>query len=310
MKKNVFLGVDLGGSKIECVAFDQDFLPLSKMRLDAPKNEYKETLKSIQRLITKTENKTGRSVSIGIGAPGTISSDSGRIINAPSTPIQGQFFLEDVQNLIEREVTIANDADCFVLSEAIDGAAAGFPIVFGAILGTGVGGGIAINGQLLRGCNGIMGEWGHAGFPIVSKEKNFLVNLPKCPCGEYGHIESWLSGRSFEKIYQERTGILIAAPVIIEKMRHGEFIAESCFLEYIERLAQAFGSIINILDPHIIVLGGGMSNVDEIYAQVPERWCQYVYSDKVNTILAKPLHGDSSGVRGAAWLGKQMQNIK
>ncbi|UZE94990.1 ROK family protein [Alkalimarinus alittae] len=291
-------GIDLGGTKIELIALANNNQEVYRKRLPTPKNAYVETLNTITQLVADAESTLSVTGSLGIGIPGTLSPDHGLVKNANSTCLIGQKLKEDLQVRLSREVRIANDADCFTLSEACDGAASADNIVFGVILGTGVGGGITINKSLLHGPNAITGEWGHNPLPWPQTHDR---PLPPCYCGKQGCIETYLSGPGFKHSYQALSGNSLS-PVEIMSRYNQDPHATLAFSYYTDRLARSLATVINILDPDVIALGGGMSNIDAIYPQVEKQWLSYVFSDKVNTRLVKAQHGDSSGVRGAAWL--------
>jgi fructokinase len=293
------IGIDLGGTKIEGVALLKDGRETSRFRLPTPKGDYEGTVKAVQAIVEKLESETDQTGTVGIGIPGAVSLATGFIKNANSTCLIGKPFNTDLETALQRPIRLANDADCFTLSEATDGAAEGASIVFGVILGTGVGGGIAINGQLIGGPNAIAGEWGHNPLPWVLPDE---MPGPDCYCGKKGCIESWNSGPAFEREYRELEKENWKASEIVEAARNGHRPAKSAMRRYSDRLARALSHVINLIDPHVIVVGGGMSNVDEIYDEVPSRWGAYVFSDRVDTKLMRNKHGDSSGVRGAAWL--------
>ncbi|MFD2229886.1 ROK family protein [Alkalimarinus sediminis] len=291
-------GIDLGGTKIEIIALAEGNKEVYRKRLPTPKNAYHQTLDTITTLVQQAESALTTTGTVGIGIPGTLSPDHGRVKNANSVCLIGQDLQHDLEARLSREVRIANDADCFTLSEASDGAGADYHTVFGVILGTGVGGGISVNKTLLTGPNAITGEWGHNPLPWVSKQD---LPLPECYCGKHGCIETFLSGPRFNQHYFSLTGQNLP-PADIIAMLGKDDNADRAFTAYIDRLGRALATVINILDPEAIVLGGGMSNIEKIYPQVQKIWSSYVFSDKVNTKLLKALHGDSSGVRGAAWL--------
>lgn len=293
------IGIDLGGTKIEGAALAHDGRELARMRLPTPKTSYPETIAAICKIVEKLEAQTGETGSVGIGTPGAISPATGFIKNSNSTCLNKMPFNVDIEVALKRPIRTANDADCFALSEATDGAGAGATTVFGVILGTGVGGGLVINGKLLQGPNAIAGEWGHNPLPWILPDE---VPGPDCYCGKKGCIESWNSGPAFEAEYKSIEKKSLTAEAIVTAARNGDRGAKSALRRYSDRLARALSHIINIVDPHIIVLGGGMSNVDELYTEVPSRWGAYVFSDRVDTKLVRNMHGDSSGVRGAAWL--------
>ena len=293
------IGIDLGGTKIEIVAMDADNHICLRRRIDTPKQGYQQTLSAIISLVQQTEHELGCQATVGLATPGAISPATGKIKNANSTCLNGEALDHDLARLLGREVRIANDADCFTLSESVDGSAAGVASVFGVIIGTGTGGGITINQQLVKGPNAIAGEWGHNPLPWQMPEE---FPGTECYCGKRGCIETWLSGPGFSNHHQRLTGETLTAKEIAELADKGDKAANVSLDLYIDRMARSLSSIINVLDPEVIVLGGGMSNMDCLYEKVPEQWGRYVFSDRVDTRLVKALHGDSSGVRGAAWL--------
>lgn len=293
------IGIDLGGSKIEVIALDHGGQELIRKRIDSPQDSYRHTLTAIRDLVLEVETITGQTGTVGIGIPGATSKHTGLVKNANSIWLIGQPLKEDLQTILEREIRIANDANCFVLSEATDGAGQGENVVFGIIVGTGTGGGLCVNGQIIEGVNAIAGEWGHNPLPWPNTDE-----LPgrECYCGKRGCIETWLSGPGMAADYQAQGGGIKTAKEIVVLAGRGDVLAEATLQDYEDRMARAIASIINVLDPDVIVLGGGMSNVERLYENVCSRWGQYVFSDSVNTRLLAPRHGDSSGVRGAAWL--------
>ncbi|MDH5181317.1 MAG: fructokinase [Gammaproteobacteria bacterium] len=293
------IGIDLGGTKIEGIALDDQGRMLFRERVATPRHDYPATIDAICALVSEIENRTGRSGTVGMGIPGTISPASGRVKNANSVWLNGQPLKEDLQTRLQREVRIANDANCFAVSEATDGAAKAADIMFGVIIGTGTGGGICIDKRPLIGVNAIGGEWGHNTLPWPQADE--LPGAP-CYCGQFGCIETWLSGPGFLRDHQQHGGHAGTAHDIVQQALNGDHSAEQSLQRYEQRLARALASIINILDPEVIVLGGGMSNIERLYLNVPRLWQPYVFSDRVDTRLVPPLHGDSSGVRGAAWL--------
>lgn len=298
----MYVGIDLGGTKIEIAAYSEEAELLYVERLPTPSESYSLTLEAISCLVKRVENTLGPASSVGIGVPGSLSLRTGLIKNSYSTPLQGKNFASDISQILGRKVFVANDADCFTFSEAKGGAASGCTVVFGVILGTGVGGGLVIDGNIVKGRNGITGEWGHNPMPSLCFDHK---SSRACLCGKTNHIESWISGPAFEKSYAEITKTEKKAFEIIELVRDKDISAMQCFDEYLESLSAALATIVNILDPDVIVLGGGMSNIKEIYDEVPNRWGKYVFSDIVMTKLFPASFGDSSGVRGAALLGKQ-----
>ena len=293
------IGIDLGGTKIEGIALGDNGETLLRHRIPAPRNSYEETLAAIGRLIAEIESRTGRSGSIGIGTPGAISPATGLIKNSNSTWLNGRPLGDDLPRLLGRPVKFANDANCFALSEATDGAAAGASVVFGVILGTGTGGGIIANGRVLVGPNAIAGEWGHNPMPAPRGSE---WPGPRCYCGRTGCIELYLSGPGLSRDYREHGGDSVTTVEIVARAASGDTLAEACLSRYEDRLARALSGVINILDPDVIVLGGGMSNLDRLLTNVPAQWGAYIFSDAVATRLVRAAHGDSSGVRGAAWL--------
>jgi fructokinase len=274
------LGVDLGGTKIEIAVFDESGREVLRQRAPTPRAGYDIALEEFSRLIAEAESRAGGRCSIGIGMPGTIAPRSGRVVNAYNTPFNGRRLKHDLEERLGREIRFANDANCFALSEAIDGAGKGAAVVFGAILGTGVGGGIVVNAQVLNGHHGISGEWGHTPLPWMMREE---YPGPMCNCGRLGCIEQFVSGPALAR----------------EKSARGE---ENALALYADRLARAFSLVINFLDPEVIVVGGGVSKEQRLYASVPELLPRYVYSQTVETLIVPAAHGDASGVRGAAML--------
>ena len=284
------IGVDLGGTKIEAIALDGSGKEVFRKRIPTPRGDYPGTLKAIGSLVTEAGEGT-----VGIGIPGALSRVTGLVKNANSTWLIGKALKEDIQREINRPVRIENDANCFTLSEALDGAGKGAEVVFGVILGTGVGGGIAVNGKVLTGPNAIAGEWGHNPLPLPSAED---LPLPPCYCGRAGCIETYLSGPGLSRDHEVATGRRESPERIVSE-------GGKTLDRYLERLARALSGVINVLDPDVIVLGGGMSNAARLYTDVPRLWTRSVFSDHVATRLARNAHGDSSGVRGAAWLWDQ-----
>ena len=293
------IGIDLGGTKTEIIALDEDNQICERRRIDTPHGDYRGAIETIVNLIRAVENHIGQQGTVGIATPGAISPASGLIKNANSTCLNGMPFDKDLSAALGREIRIANDADCFALSEATDGAAAGAPTVFGVIVGTGTGGGVVVNGRLLSGPNAIAGEWGHNPLPWPRSEE-----LPGhlCYCGQHACIETFLSGPGLARNHKADTGEDLAAKDIAQRADQGDELALQSMTLYEDRMARALSSIINVIDPHVIVLGGGVSNIQRLYENVPKLWGKYVFSDRVDTQLVKAMHGDSSGVRGAAWL--------
>jgi len=291
----VRIGIDLGGTKIEAIAIDAGGLERFRTRVVAPRGDYDATLEAIAALVAAVEETVGARGSVGIGMPGTISPATGLVKNANSTWLNGRPLAEDVSRRLERPVRLANDANCFALSEATDGAATGAPVVFGGIIGTGVGGGVVVNGRVVVGAHAIAGEWGHNPLPAARGPES---PGPACYCGRRGCIETFLSGPGLTRDYDGVT----AAREIAGRAMAGERRATDCLTRYEERMARALASVINVVDPDVIVLGGGLSNIERLYDQVPRLWGAHVFSDRVTTRLVGARHGDSSGVRGAAWL--------
>ena len=293
------IGVDLGGTKIEIVALDAAGNQRLRRRVPTPQGDYPATLAAIAALVDAAESELGERGSVGVGIPGAESSGSGRVKNASSTCLIGQPLRRDLQTLLGREIRVANDANCFALSEAIDGAGQGAEVVFGVILGTGVGGAIVVRERVLTGANRIAGEWGHNPLPYPDEETR---PPPRCYCGRQGCVETWLSGPSLAADHARHGGEALTAKAIAELAQAGDGDCAATLTRYHRRLAKALAQVINIVDPQVIVLGGGLSNVESLYTAGPALWGQYIFSDQVFTQLRRHQHGDSSGVRGAAWL--------
>jgi fructokinase len=296
---NCRIGIDLGGTKIEAIVIDRAGNELLRRRVATPKGEYRATLEAITTLVARVEQESGLYGSIGLGIPGALSPATGLVKNANSTALIGHRLDRDLQALLQRPVRIANDANCFALSEATDGAAAGASTVFGVILGTGAGGGAVINGKVVVGANAIAGEWGHNPLPWPKPDE---LPGPACYCGKRGCNETFLSGTGLQMRYYEKTGVEISAQEIALRSEQGEQYAIETMQQYEDRLARGLAAVINLLDPEVIVLGGGLSNIDRIYPHTKDLWGEYIFSDEVRTELVKAQFGDSSGVRGAAWL--------
>jgi fructokinase len=294
----VRIGVDVGGTKLEVIAIDREGAEVLRRRVATPRGDYDATLVAIRDLVIEAEAEVGPST-VGIGMPGTISPATGLVKNANSTWLNGQPFGRDLSRVLDRELRLANDANCLALSEATDGAAAGRSPVFAVILGTGVGGGLAVHGQIVVGANAIAGEWGHN--PVPWPASGDWPGLP-CYCGRTGCIETRLSGPGLERDHEEQLGVRLSGAEIVTAAASGDAVANATLGRYEDRLARSLAAIINVLDPEVIVLGGGLSNVDRWYGSVPQLWARFVFSDRVDTRLVKARHGDSSGVRGAAWL--------
>ena len=317
------IGIDLGGTKIEGIAMADDGEERLRRRIATPRGDYARTLAAVAGLVQDIERELGVSGTVGVGIPGTLSPATGLVKNANSTWLIGQPLGEDLPRLLDRPVRFANDANCFALSEATDGAAAGVDVVFGVIIGTGTGGGIVVNGHVLTGVNQVAGEWGHNPLPAPRDEER---PGPACYCGRSGCIETFLSGPGLARDYAAlgRDGLKavdatfagdgleavaydaaagqLTAYQIVGRAAKGDALAEASLARYEERMARALASVINVLDPDVIVLGGGLSNIDRLYDHVPALWAPHVFSDRVVTRLVRAMHGDSSGVRGAAWL--------
>lgn len=293
------IGIDLGGSKIEIAAFDDRKRALLRRRIATPQGDYRATVEAIAHLVDGVEQELHAVGSVGIGIPGAESRLTGLIKNANSTCLIGQPLRRDLEALLQREVRLANDANCFALSEAVDGAAAGAEVVFGVIIGTGCGGGIVVRGQVLTGANAIAGEWGHNPLPWPRDDER---PGPTCYCGKHGCLETWLSGPGLARDLFAVSGRHLAADAISTQATAGDADCLAALERYEDRLARGLAQVINVLDPDVIVLGGGLSNIARLYENVPRLWGRYVFSDHVATRLVAPMHGDSSGVRGAAWL--------
>ena len=293
------LGIDLGGSKIEIIALADDGRQLLRRRIATPQGDYAATLATLTGLVTEAERELGQRGSVGVGIPGAESLASGLIKNANSTCLIGRPLRADLQQRLGREVRLANDANCFALSEAVDGAGRNAGSVFGVILGTGVGGGIVIGRQVLVGANAIAGEWGHNPLPLPSPDD---LPLPPCYCGRRGCIETYLSGPALAADHRAHGGAALDAAAIAAGAEAGNPGCEATLQRYEERLGRALAGVINLLDPEVIVLGGGLSMLQRLYRHLPARCAPHVFSDTLNTRFLPPVHGDSSGVRGAAWL--------
>jgi fructokinase len=294
------LGLDLGGTKIEIAALGPDGATLIRKRIAAPQGDYAATIRGVRDLVAQTEEALGAKGTVGIGMPGAISPRSGLVKNANSTWLNGKPFESDLSNALARPVRLANDANCFALSEAVDGAGKGKAVVFGAILGTGVGGGIAVNGAVLTGPNAIAGEWGHNPLPWA-RDNETPGHL--CYCGKKGCIETWISGPALVRELNAATiGEPISPQEAAELAHLGDKRVEAILQTYELRLAKSLAALIDILDPDIVVLGGGLSNMERLYANVPPAIERFAFSDAIATPVVKNVWGDSSGVRGAAWL--------
>jgi fructokinase len=293
------IGIDLGGTKIEGLALADDGRELNRRRVPAPRGNYEDTLRAVVDLVAAIESGAAASGTVGVGIPGAISPATGLIKNANSTWLNGHALERDLSRALARPVRLANDANCFALSEATDGAAAGSPVVFGVILGTGTGGGLIVHGRVIAGANAIAGEWGHNPLPAPESDER---PGPPCYCGRFGCIETFLSGPGLARDYIVLGGEDLPAIDIAERADAGEPRAIVCLDRYERRFARAIASVINVVDPDAIVIGGGLSNIRRLYDRVPALWGAHVFSDQVDTRLLRAKHGDSSGVRGAAWL--------
>lgn len=293
------LGIDLGGTKIEVLAMDGDGRECLRRRVPTPQGDYAATIETAGRLVEAAEAELGAHGSVGVAIPGAVSLLTGLIKNANSVCLNDRPLQADLEARLGRPVRMANDANCLALSEAVDGAGRDADVVFGVILGTGTGGGIAIGRRVLTGANAIAGEWGHNPLPWAEDDER---PGPLCYCGRRGCLETWLSGPGMAERHREATGEQADAAELAMRAAQGEALARGTLERYADRLARGLAHVINLLDPQAIVLGGGLSNIDWLYAAVPARWGRYVFSDRVDTQLLPPLHGDSSGVRGAAWL--------
>ena len=293
------IGVDFGGTKIEAAAIDQAGRFLARIRQPNPR-AYEPALQVVKDLVAEVEQASGGACDrIGVAAPGSVSPRTGDLRNANSTWLNGRPFRTDLETALGRPVRLANDANCLALSEAIDGAAAGAHVVLAVILGTGCGGGVAVGGRPVEGLNGVAGEIGHTPLPWPSEAE---IPGPDCWCGLRGCLETYVSGTGLERDHRAATGAALAAPQIIEAARSGESLAAASLDRYLDRLARGLAVAVDLIDPDVIVLGGGMSNVDELYQRLPAQIGPYVFSDVFETPVVKAMHGDSSGVRGAAWL--------
>ena len=292
------VGVDFGGTKIEVAALGADGGYLGRRREPNPKT-YDAAIETVVRLVAETEREAGGGGTVGVGAPGSVSPLTGKMRNANSTYLNGRAFKDDLEAALGRPIRLANDANCLALSEAIDGAAAGATTAFAVIIGTGCGGGLAVDGQLIEGASGIAGEWGHVPLPWARPDE---MPGPACWCGLHGCLETWISGSGIARDHAEVTGERLTAEEIIARARAGDHNAAQSFDRYIDRLGRALAMVCNILDPDVFVFGGGMSKVDEIYGRLPAALAPFVFSDGWLGRLAPARWGDSSGVRGAARL--------
>lgn len=324
----MLIGIDLGGTKTEIICIDKNNgKELYRQRVPSPRDDYEATIRNMSELVRTAESVVGQQGTVGVGIPGTVSSRTGNVKNANSTWLNGHPLDKDLEAALGRQVRVENDANCFAVSEAVDGAGAGKSVVFAVIVGTGCGAGIAKNARAIRGINGIGGEWGHNPLPYprvygqpsdIFEKFEGQVDLlhdyytqdettseypgPLCYCGRRGCIETWISGTGFKRDYLRVTKEELSTHDIITAADKGEPKAVAALERYAERMAKSLAYVINILDPDAIILGGGMSNVNALYTEVPKRWRKYLFTDTCDTVLLPPRHGDSSGVRGAAWL--------
>ena len=293
------IGIDLGGTKIEGIALDDAGAVRGRRRVATPRDQYEGTVEAIAGVVEALEAETGSRATVGVGMPGAISPASGLVKNANSTWLIGRPLDRDLGARLARPVRLANDANCFALSEAVDGAAAGARVVFGVIVGTGTGGGVVVERRVLTGPNAIAGEWGHNPLPWPSAAE---WPGPPCYCGKTGCVETFLSGPGLARDYRETTGEGVPGPEVVARAERGEAAADAALARYESRMARALAVVLNILDPDVVVLGGGVSQVARLYENVPRLWQEWAFSDRVDTVLRPPVHGDASGVRGAAWL--------
>src|SRR6266568_5738820 len=293
------IGVDLGGTKIEFIALERNGTELHRHRIATPRHDYEGTVRSIADGVKEMEKQLSRTATVGVGIPGTVSTRTGLVKNANSTWLNGKPFDRDLSRALEREVRCANDANCLAVSEATDGAGAGRHVVFAVILGTGCGGGIAVDARVHSGSNGVAGEWGHNTLPWMRTEE---FPGPLCYCGKNGCIETWISGTGLEADYKRATGVSLKGPEIIGRSGAGEAAALASVDRFEDRLVRGLAQVINLLDPDVIVMGGGASQISRIYKNVPALLKEYVFGKEADTPLVPAKHGDSSGVRGAAWL--------
>lgn len=298
------IGFDYGGTKIAGILLGDDGKVRAHARISTPRFDYEGGIRAIKTLSDQLEFEAGgRATTVGIGVPGSVDRLTGEVSLGNSVWINRRDLRGDLELALGKPVKIANDANCFALSEAVDGAGHGESVVFGAILGTGVGGGVVVNGKLLEGVNAIGGEWGHMPLPTPLDDER---PGPKCSCGHFGHVESWLSGPSFAADYARRLGCAInegpSAPEVVALMMAGDPVAEETMRRFEDRLGRALSVIVNLLDPDVIVMGGGLSNVERLYKTLPSKVEPHVFGKRFNTKIVRNVHGDSSGVRGAAWL--------
>ena len=298
----MLIGIDWGGTKIEGIAITAEGQEIIRLREKTPRHDYHGCIQVIARLVDRIEQETGQSCPVGIGIPGSLEPKSRLGKGASSTWLLGRPVERDLRAALGREIRVENDADCLAASESVDGAGAGYHVVFAVILGSGAGAGIAISGRAHHGPNNSAGEWGHNPLPLPD-----FTEIPgePCYCGKRGCLETWVSGRAFEADYAKHTPSDLTAAEIIAKMRQGDRLARLVWRRYIDRVARGLSVVVNTLDPDVLVMGGGMSNVDELYTDLPPELARYLFSTVFETPIRKAMHGDSSGVRGAAWLWKE-----
>jgi fructokinase len=293
------IGVDLGGTKIEVIALDDAGATLLRHRVATPRGDYPRTLDVIVNLICSVEAQLHQMGTVGVASPGAISKKTGMLKNSNSTVLNGRALDRDLSERLKRPVRLENDANCLALSEVTDGAAVGKDVVFGVILGTGVGGGVVVDGRLVAGHNGVAGEWGHSPLPWDRDDER--PGAP-CYCGKKGCIETFLCGEGLAREYLARSGRRLTAQEIAQLGTAGDDCARQCLTVYRDRLARSLATVVNLIDPDAIVLGGGLSNIDQLYDGLTGQVATYAFSDGIDTPIVRAVHGDSSGVRGAAWL--------
>lgn len=293
------IGIDLGGTKIEIACLAEDGAVLFSKRVATPAPDYVATLRALNEIILEAEQHVGKTATVGFGTPGSLSPKTGLLRNSNSVWMNGKPLAEDLERLTGRELRFANDANCFALSEAVDGAAAGVHTVFGVIIGTGCGGGVVVDGKIVHGANGIGGEWGHNPLPWPNESE---YPAPDCWCGRRGCQEVWLSGSGLARDHLAITGDTLKGEEIVARAEQGDESCKATLARHAERLARGLAAICNVIDPDVIVLGGGLSKLEHLYEDVPELTEPFIFSDTVTTKIVPPVHGDASGVRGAAWL--------
>jgi len=303
----VLVGIDWGGTKIEAIALAENGTPLARVRIDTPRSDYPGCLRTIRELVNQVEQISGSRGSVGVGIPGSVDPRTGLAKGASSTWLNGQPVQQDLESVLGREIRVSNDAECLAVSEAGDGAGAGHRVVFAVILGSGAGAGIAVGGEAHSGPNNSAGEWGHNPLPLPNVTE---IPGPPCYCGKHGCLERWVSGWAFARDYAQHAGVDLAGPALIQPqaiisaMRGGDRLARLAWDRYIDRVARGLSLVVNSLDPDVFVMAGGMSNVDELYDELPPLLAKYAFSPCFYTPVVRAAHGDSSGVRGAAWLWK------